>query len=94
MSQFSDAATHLQGVTFAISYPQSPFYPSVPVFAQFSGVLTAEGQVHVKLDTGSIPGNPTGSGIPVQGSFSVGPNKRTMRYSGILSDNRIQGSVR
>ena len=94
MSHISDGATHLQGVTFEISYPSSPFYPSVPVSAQFSGVLTAEGQLHVKLDTGSIPSTPNGSGIPIRGSFCVGPNQRRMRYSGVLTDNRIQASVR
>ncbi len=94
MQEQIHGATHLQGVTFAISYPTSPFFPTVPILAQFSGVLTAEGQIHVKLDTGSIPGNPTGSGIPIHGSFTFGPNQRPMRYSGVLSDNRIQGSVR
>jgi len=96
MSHLSDGATHLQGVTFKISYPPSPFYPTVPVFAKFSGVLTAEGQLHVKLDTGSgsIPGTPVGGGIPIRGSFSVGPGQTPMSYSGVLSDNRIQASAR
>ena len=73
MNHQSDGATHLQSVTFEISYPASPFYPSVPVFAEFSGVLTAEGQVHVRLDKGSIPGTPIGGGIPIRGSFHFGP---------------------
>jgi len=94
MSQLNDGATHLQDVTFEISYPSSPFYPSVPVFAQFSGVLTAEGQVHVRLDKGTIPSTPVGGGIPIRGSFFVGPDKTRMRYSGVLSDNRIQASAR
>ena len=95
MSQLiSDGATHLQGVTFKISYPTSPFYPSLPVFAKFSGVLTAEGQLHVKLDSGSIPSTPVGGGIPIRGSFSVGPDETPLSYSGVLSDNRIKASVR
>ncbi len=94
MSHFSDGATHLQGVTFKMSYPSSPFYPSLPVFAKFSGVLTAEGQLHVKLDSGSIPSTPVGGGIPIRGSFSVGPDETRMSYSGVLSDNRIQASAR
>ena len=93
MSHQINGATHIQGVTFEISYPSSPFYPSVPVFAQFSGVLTAEGQLHVKLDSGSIPGTPIGGGIPIRGSFSIGPDNARMSYSGVLSDNRIQASV-
>ena len=96
MNHLSDGAMHLQAVTFKISYPPSPFYPTVPVFAKFSGVLTAEGQLHVKHDTGSgsIPDTPVGGGIPIRGSFSVGPGQTPMSYSGVLSDNRIQASVR
>jgi len=94
MRNRSDGATHLQGVTFEISYPASPFYPAVPVIAQFSGVLTAEGQLHVKLDTGSIPNAPSVAGVPIRGSFSVGRDKTLMRFSGVLSDNRIQASAR
>ncbi len=94
MSQLSDGATHLQGVTFKISYPSSPFYPLVPVFAKFSGVLTAEGQLHVKLDSGSIPSTPVGGGIPSRGSFSVGPDESPLSYSGVLEDNRIQATAR
>ena len=94
MRHLSDGAMHLQGATFKISYPPSPFYPSVPVFAQFSGVLTGEGQLHVKLDAGSIPGTPVGGGIPIRGSFSVGPDETPLSYSGVLSDNRIKASVR
>ncbi len=94
MSQLNDGATHLQGVTFKISYPSSPFYPLVPVFAKFSGVLTAEGQLHVKLDSGSIPSTPVGGGIPIRGSFSVGPDETPLSYSGVLSDNRIQATAR
>jgi hypothetical protein len=96
MNHLSDGATHLQGVTFKILYPSSPFYPTAPVFAKFSGVLTAEGQLHVKLDTssGSIPGTPVGGGIAIRGSFSVGPGQTPMSYSGVFSDNRIQASAR
>ncbi len=94
MTQLNDGATHLQGVTFKISYPSSPFYPLVPVFAKFSGVLTAEGQLHVKHDSGSIPSTPVGGGIPIRGSFSVGPDQTPLSYSGVLSDNRIKASVR
>src|SRR4051794_17384215 len=93
MRRRNDGATHLQGVTFEISYPASPFYPAVPVFAQFSGVLTAEGQLHVKLDSGSIPNTPVESGVRIRGSFSVGPGETPMSFSGVLRDNRIQASV-
>jgi hypothetical protein len=94
MRSCSDEATHLQGVTFQLCYPASPFFPAVPVFAQFSGVLTAEGQLHVRLDTGSIPGTPTESGVPIRGFFSVGPDGTPMSFSGVLSNNRIQASAR
>ena len=81
MSQSSDGATHLQCVTFTISYPQSPFFPSVPVLAQFSGVLTAEGQIHVRLDGGSIPCNPPpGPAFPSRG---LSPPARTSKQSAI-----------
>ena len=93
MTPHSDGSTHLQGVTFKLAYPASPFYPTDSVFAQFSGVLTAEGQLHVKLDTGSIPGNPNVSGVPIRGSFSVGPDETPMSFSGVLSDNRIHAST-
>ena len=94
MTRHSDGATHLQGVTFKLAYPASPFYPVDSVFAQFSGVLTAEGRLHVKLDTGSIPGDPNLSGIPIRGSFTISPDKTPMSFSGVLSDNRIQASAR
>ena len=94
MTPHSDGATYLQSVTFKLAYPASPFYPADPVFAQFSGVLTAEGQLHVKLDTGSIPGDPNVSGVPIRGSFCVGPDETPMSFSGVLSDDRIHGSAR
>ncbi len=94
MTPNSDGATHLQGVRFKLAYPASPFYPAESVFAQFSGVLTAEGQLHVKLDTGSIPSYPNVSGVPIRGSFSVGPDETPMSFSGVLSDNRIHASAR
>jgi hypothetical protein len=94
MGRIDDGAVHLQGVTFQISYPPGPFYPSGQVSAKFSGVLTSEGQFHVKLDSGSIPGNPTVAGVPVRGTFSVGPEKMPMSFSGSLSDNRISGTAR
>ncbi len=94
MKELNGGATHLQNVKFTISYPSSPFYPAIPIAAQFSGVLTADGQIHVRLDSGTIPGNPNGIGIPISGSFSASPNQRPMSYSGVLNDGRIQGSVR
>jgi hypothetical protein len=92
--RIDDGATHLQGVTFEISYPASPMYPTSPVFAQFSGVLTAEGRLHVKLDSGSIPGTHAASGVPIRGSFSARPDETPMSFSGVLSDNRIQAEAR
>jgi hypothetical protein len=89
----SEGATHLQGVMFRIVYPNSPFYPSTPVLARFSGVLTSAGQLHVKLDAGSIPGNPTSSGIPVRGSFALGPDGAPTSFSGTLVDNLIHGEI-
>ncbi len=93
MRHHSDGATHIQAVTFKVVYPHSPFYPSAPVLARFSGVLTSGGQLHVKLDAGSIPGVPTSPGIPVHGTFSLGPDEMPMTFSGVLSNNMIHAEV-
>jgi hypothetical protein len=93
MARYNEEDRHLQGVTFQISYPSGPFYPSGLVTAKFSGVLTAEGQIHVKLDGGSIPGHPSAAGVPIRGSFSAAPGEAPLRFTGTLSDNRIQATL-
>lgn len=94
MRPYNEGDRHLQSVTFRISYPQGPFYPSAPVVAKFSGVLTVEGQLHVKLEGGSIPGNPTAAGVAIRGSFSASPGEEPTNFTGTLSNDRIQAIVR
>lgn len=91
---YDEGDRHLQSVTFRISYPPGPFYPSAQVVAKFSGVLTAEGQLHVKLDEGSIPGNPTAAGVAVRGNFSASPGEEPTNFTGTLNNDRIQATVR
>lgn len=89
-----EADRHLQSVTFCISYPPGPFYPSGLVVAKFSGVLTVDGQLHVKLDEGSIPGNPTAAGVAIRGSFCASPGQAQTNFAGTLNNGRIQATVR
>jgi hypothetical protein len=91
MSNKSSESTHLKGVTFEIHYPLSPFYPRAPVFAQFSGVLNPDSRFFARLDSGSIPDSPNSAGIAIRGSFTLDPDKTPWRFSGFLSDNRIEG---
>lgn len=93
MRRYNEGDRHLQNVTFRISYPPGPFYPSAPVVAKFSGVLTVEGQLHVKLVEGSVPGNPTAAGVAIRGSFSTHPGEAPTSFIGTLNDDRIQASV-
>jgi hypothetical protein len=71
MRRDSSEATHLKSVTFEIHYPPSPFHPRTPVFAQFSGVLNADGRLYAKLDRGSIPGTSASPGVPIRGFYAT-----------------------
>lgn len=93
MRHDSSEATHLNSVTFEIHYPPSPFHPRTPVFAQFSGVLNADGGLHAKLDRGSIPGTSASPGIPIRGFFALDPNEAPRSFSGFLSNNRISAEA-
>ena len=93
MTPHSDGASYLQSVTFKLAYPASPFYPADPVFAQFSGVLTAEGQLHVKLIRVLSLAIPTCPVSPSEGLSAV-LDETPMSFSGVLSDDRIHGSAR
>ena len=94
MSHYSSDALHLKGVTFEIHYPPSPFHPRTPIYAQFSGVLNPDGRLHAKLDSGSIPGSCSSPGIPIHGSFTVDPKEAPRRFSGFLSNDRINAEAR
>ena len=93
MKHDGSESMHLQGVTFEIYYPPSPYHPNTPVFAQFSGVLNADGGLHARLDAGSIPGSPTPPGVRIHGFFAVGPGEPRRRFSGFLCNDRITGEV-
>src|SRR3954447_22491873 len=93
MRQKSSEAMHLKGVMFEIYYPPSPYHPSTPIFAQFSGVLNSDGRLHAKLDTGSIPGTSASPGVPIRGSFAIDPNEEPRSFSGFLSNDRIDAEV-
>jgi len=93
MKNKTNASTHLKSVTFEIHYPASPFYPRSPVFAEFSGVLNADDRVYAKLDSGSIPDTFSVPGIPITGSFTIEANEAPWRFSGFLSNNRIQADA-
>src|SRR3954453_5693627 len=94
MRHSASAATHLRGVTFEIYYHPSPFYPSGPVFAQFSGVLNLNGQLHAKLDTGSIPGPSVLPGVPIHGFFAIDDgDEMPMSFSGLLCNNLIHAEA-
>lgn len=84
-------STHLQNVTFEIHYPPSPFYPRTPVFAQFSGVLNPDDRLFVKLDSGSIPENSAEASIPIRGFFTIDSEQGGWAFSGMLTNNRIEG---
>jgi hypothetical protein len=93
MRNKNSEATHLKGVTFEIHYPPSPFHPRTPVFAQFSGVLNADGQLHAKLDSGTIPGTSASPGVPIRGFITIDPNAEPWSFSGFLSNDRISGAA-
>jgi len=93
MRNKSSESTHLKNVTFEIHYPPSPFYPRTPVFAQFSGVMNPDGRVFAKLDTGTIPDTSASPGIAVRGFFTMDSNEAPWRFSGFLSNNRIQADA-
>jgi hypothetical protein len=91
MSNKSSESTHLQNVTFELHYPASPFYPRIPVFAQFSGVLNSDDRLFVKLDSGSIPENSAEASIPIRGFFTIDSGQGRWPFSGMLNNNRIEG---
>jgi hypothetical protein len=93
MRQRGRDSTHLNGVTFELRYPPSPFYPYAPVFAKFSGVLNPDGRLHAKLDSGSIPDSSATPGIPIRGTFTIAPGEGPLSFSGFLSNNRIDADA-
>jgi hypothetical protein len=85
---------HLDGVTFEIYYPASPYHPCTPIFARFSGVLNPDGRLHAKLDSmGSIPGTSASPGIPVRGFFAIDPKGGSRSFTGFLSNDRVDGEA-
>jgi hypothetical protein len=93
MNRISREATHLKGVMFEIHYPPSPFHPRTPVSAPFSGVLNADGQLHAKLDSGTIPGTSATPGIRISGFFAIDADEDRWSFSGYLSNDRISGEA-